>query len=85
MLTCGSCGVTDDSVQTCTSCKTEKRYTNVCTRCRATHEPACEDIQKKLKRGQGPTVVRTTYAYIPPPAEGVEQGLAGIADLLKGE
>ena len=55
----------------------------LCPRCRMPHERVCEEVQKKKSRGLGPTV-RQNLIQIPTaaPIDPVDQGLAGIAELL---
>ena len=82
---CNSCGTQEPAadVRTCSHCPTL-----ICLRCRANHEFVCADNQKRKRRGLGPTV-RTPLdeqiagvLNIPPALSPVDQGLAGVADLL---
>ena len=46
---CQSCGsFTDRQCSFCSSL--------ICLKCKANHEPFCEEIQKRKRRGEGPTI-----------------------------
>lgn len=72
--TCNSCGAYEDA-EMCSYCPTL-----VCNRCRRGHELVCEDIQKRKKRGEGPTIRVPVSPEVV--VSDVDRGLAGVADLL---
>jgi hypothetical protein len=79
---CNGCGAFDD-LRACEFCV--KAPSLFCLRCKAPHERICEENQKRIKRGEGPTVRMTPRQQMPPiPAapNPVDQGLQGVADLL---
>jgi hypothetical protein len=77
---CNSCGAFEG--EKCFHCPTL-----VCARCRKHHESICEENQKRIARGEGPTVRnfgrRVIQIPSAAPVELVDAGLAGVADLLK--
>ena len=91
---CNSCGTKDlaAEVRLCSHCPTL-----ICLRCRTNHEAVCEDNQRKKRKGLGTTVHtlqdnqtvglpaqnQVDFAKITTDAD-VDQGLAGVAELLKG-
>jgi hypothetical protein len=78
---CNSCGSFDESIQKCQHCPTL-----ICVRCRSQHERVCGEMRKRMARGEGPTIRglgQTQHMVIPaPPLDPVDQGLAGIKELL---
>lgn len=50
---CNLCGGHKDLIK-CSFCPT-----TICEICKRNHEPYCEEIQKRKKRGEGPTVANT--------------------------
>ena len=48
---CNNCG-SFEYVRLCPHCT----QAAICTRCEGNHAPFCEELQKRKKRGQGPTV-----------------------------
>ena len=80
VMQCNGCGAFDD-LRACEFCT----HAFLCPRCRLGHERICEENQKRIKRGEGPTVRMTPRQQMPPlPAalDPVDQGLQGVADLL---
>lgn len=76
---CNTCGSFTDILK-CAHCPTA-----VCVRCKSNHERICSEMQKRKERGEGPTIrnLGTNLPSIPvPPIEAVDQGLAGVKDLL---
>lgn len=72
---CNSCGAFE--CEPCPYCPTA-----ICRRCKAHHESICEENQKRIRRGEGPTVRRVVMISTAAPIEPVDEGLAAIKDLL---
>jgi len=60
---CNTCGAHQD-IEQCAHCPTM-----ICKRCKLNHGPLCEELQKRKKRGEGPTVANVP---MPPHRSGHE-------------